>query len=402
MVNKTVDCVVGLQWGSEGKGKIIAYLAKEYNGIVRSGGPQAGHTFYDNGVKYVNRQVPCGVINPDCLLYSSANSLINIDVLAAEISNFGLYPDRLMLDNHAMVVTSEHVEMEKKAMLKDRLASTIEGVGAAQSEKIWRKAKLFDHYAYEDPELYFFCNDTAQSINAQIDNAHPILLEGTQGFGLCLNHGDYPFVTSRDITSSALLSDAGISPKHHNQTIGVMRTYPIRVGGNSGPTNSEEISWEEITKRSSSPSSILEHTTVTGRVRRVFEQSYEVLRKAITINRPDQIALMFLDYINHEDFGKNEFDDLSTQSKDYIFFLEEILGVLVTLIGTGPEEHQIIDRRTQEQKANPIFKPWLNDFFPTNIYGYPWDCGFIERFIDRKMTDKEGNPFKRRIFMGPY
>ncbi len=391
--------MVGLQWGSEGKGKVIAYLAKEYNAMVRSGGPQAGHTFFHNGVKHISRQIPCGVVNPHCLLYLSANSLVNLDVLAQEIQEYNLCPDRLMIDNHVMVITNKHIKMEKDSFLKNGIASTIEGVGAAQSEKIWRRAKLFDHYALEDPELYFFSNETVFALNMQIENGHSILLEGTQGFGLCLNHGMYPFVTSRDIISSSLFSDAGIPPKFHNQTIGVMRTYPIRVGGNSGPTLSNEITWEELTKRSSSLKPIIEYTTVTGRVRRVFEQSYESLGKAILVNQPDQIALMFLDYINNEDYGKAEFEDLSSKSCDYVDFLENHLGIPITLIGTGPEEEHIIDRRTKDQKQCPVEKPFLADYFPTDIYGYPWDSGFVERFIDRKMLDEKGNPWKRKVFI---
>ena len=393
MLEKTVDSLVGLQWGSEGKGKVVAYLANEYNAVVRSGGPQAGHTFYFEGEKYVNRQVPCGVVNPNCKLYLSANSLINIDVLSKELSEFEIYPDKLMIDKHAMVISDDHIRMEEDSPLKEKLASTLEGVGAAQSAKIWRKAKLFDGYAIEDPELYFFCGDTSKSINYQIDEGHSVLLEGTQGFGLCLNFGEYPFVTSRDVTSSALLSDAGISPAHHRQTIGVMRTYPIRVGGNSGPTNSKEISWNEITKRSNSKKKIIEYTSVTGRVRRVFEQSPDVLRKAITINKPDQIALMFLDYINSEDFGETDFNKLSKKSRKYVDSLEQGLNVPITLIGTGPHEEDMIDRRTEEQKAKFVDKTLMNSLFPSNIYGYTWDSGFIERFIDRKMNHE------RRIFI---
>ncbi len=190
MKNRTVDCLVGLQLGSEAKGKLSAYLAPEYNAMVRSGGPQAGHTFFNEGVKYINRQIPCGVINLDCLLYLSANSLVNLDVLGNEIRRYNLYPDRLMLDNHAMVITDKHIDREQKSSLENRLASTIEGVGAAQSEKIWREGYLFDHYANEDPELYFFSNDPVTTINEQIQKKHPVLLEGTQGFGLSLNHGD--------------------------------------------------------------------------------------------------------------------------------------------------------------------------------------------------------------------
>ncbi len=401
MKNRTVDCLVGLQLGSEAKGKLSAYLAPEYNAMVRSGGPQAGHTFFNEGVKYINRQIPCGVINLDCLLYLSANSLVNLDVLGNEIRRYNLYPDRLMLDNHAMVITDKHIDREQKSSLENRLASTIEGVGAAQSEKIWREGYLFDHYANEDPELYFFSNDPVTTINEQIQKKHPVLLEGTQGFGLSLNHGEYPYVTSRDVTSSALLSDAGISPAHYNQTIGVMRTYPIRVGGNSGPTNSNELTWEEITNRSGSPEPLIEYTTVTGRTRRIFEQDFETLEKAILVNKPDQIALMFLDYINAGDYGKTKFEDLSAKSQKYINNLEEKLNIPITLIGTGPGEKHMIDLREDNQKRYPVENPLENldcNLWPTNFYGRDWDSGYIEDFLDRKMSDEKGNAFKRKIF----
>ena len=383
-LEKTVDCLIGLQWGSEGKGKISAHLSHEYNAMVRSGGAQAGHTFYFQSEHYVNRQIPCGVINPNCSLFLSAGSLVSFDVLFKEIRRYQLYPNRLMIDRHAMVVTNKHTAMERRASLDQKLASTLEGIGAAQAEKIWRKAKLFDHYAVEDPELYFYCGDTAVAINRQIDRGHFILLEGTQGFGLSLNHGMYPFCTSRDVLASSLLSDAGIAPENHGQTIGVMRTYPIRVGGSSGPTDSEELSWEEITKKSGSTTPLMEHTTVTKRIRRVFEQNFALLVRAVLLNRPTQIALMFMDYINANDRGKTKYEHLSQKSKEYIDVIENILQVPVTLISTGPFERDIIDRRPDKMIRRVSDTPYSHCYdWPDNLYGYPWDSEFVERFIDR-------------------
>ncbi len=394
-MSKTVDCIIGLQWGSEGKGKIASYLSNEYNAMIRSGGPQAGHTFYIENKKYINRQIPCGIPNPNCKFYLAANSIINIEILKEEIKRYNLTPNRLMIDNNALVIIKEHIELEKKSSLKDRLASTLEGVGAAQSEKIWRRAKLFGAYnekdfrpcfVYDMPELYFFAGDTSQSINQLIEMNGTILIEGTQGFGLCLNHGNYPFVTSRDVNSSSLFSDAGISPLYMGQTIGVIRTYPIRVGGNSGPTNSEEISWEEITKRSGSLKHIEEYTTVTKRKRRIFEQDFSVIYKAIEINRPNQLALCFLDYINIEDYGKNKFKSLSKKSKDYIKELEKMIDTPITLIGTGPEEKHIIDIRDNSQKRYPINNISNKlDNFSSNFMNYNWESGYLEKFVSRKL-----------------
>jgi len=277
--------------------------------------------------------------------------------------------------------------MEKARNLKEKLASTLEGVGAAQVEKVWRDAKVFNSYAAEIPELYFFCNDTRKALDYQIQDGHSILLEGTQGFGLSLNHGDYPYVTSRDVTSSALLADAGIAPKFHGKTIGVMRTYPIRVGGNSGPTGSDELNWEEIAERSGSQKPICEYTTVTGRMRRVFEQSPDALEESVRINRPDEIALMFIDYINHEDYGKSHFEDLSDESKSYVDNLERELKVPVTLIGTGPKAEHIIDRRENFERRRVVqnVQEEMGWFFPDNFMGTSWNSGYHGRFVG-KMT----------------
>jgi len=396
MSQKLVDCLVGLQWGSEGKGKIAAHLSKEYNGMVRSGGPQAGHTFHIGDKKHINRQIPCGINNSNCKFYLSANSIINLEVLNNEIKRYGLTPNNLMIDNNALIVSQEHIDSEIKSSLKQRLASTLEGVGAAQSDKIWRRAKLFGGnekyhrvcFTDEMPELYFFAGDTSESINQQIEFGGSILLEGTQGFGLCLNHGNYPFVTSRDVNSSSLLSDSGIAPQFLGQTIGVIRTYPIRVGGNSGPTGSNELSWEEITKRSKSTLPINEYTTVTKRERRVFEQDFSTLYKAIEINQPDQIALMFLDYINAEDYGECDFNELSQKSQDYFFELEEMLDIPITLIGTGPKEEHLIDLRYSDQKRKPLDTiDSQSDGFPNSFMGHSWDADYLERFIGRKMCN---------------
>ena len=392
------DCLVGLQWGSEGKGKVIAYLADEYNAMVREGGDNAGHTFYYENKKYANRTIPCGVINPDCNLYIGAAALLNFEVLAKEIQMHKLYPNRLMIDRHAMVVLDKHIQEELDENLNKNIGSTGKGIGAATKDKVMRKGKLFDFYAEKDPELYFYCGDVAYALHQEIKRKHTILLEGTQGFGLSLNHGNYPYCTSRDVTSGALLSDAGIPPKYYGKTIGVMRTYPIRVAGNSGPTGSKEISFEEIKKRSGSPHEIIEYTTVTNKVRRVFEQNYSELERAVMINGVDEIALMFIDYINYCDYGKTDFNELSSESKQYVEKIEKITKIPVTIIGTGPFENQIIDRRKEKQRRQMVFDDLRHELFPQNIYGNPWDCGFIEDFLDRKMINNEENPFQRRIF----
>ena len=340
---QAVDIVLGMQYGSEGKGKIVTYLASGYKAIIRSGGPQAGHSFYHKNTKYVNRQIPCGVFS-DCFLYLAPAALIDIKVLEEEITRYNLTPARLRIDKRAMVVTQEHVETEKQLLLDKKIASTCQGVGAAQSEKILRTGILF-HAFVKGTSLEEYSADVPEIVHGHIAQREKILLEGTQGFGLSLNHGHYPFVTSKDVTASALLNDCGLSPKDHHTTIGVLRTYPIRVGGNSGPTDSLELTWEDIEKCSGATRTIREYTTVTGRLRRVFEQDFKILERAILVNKPDLLALTFLDYLTAEDYGKNSFKELSERSKRYILGLEERLKVPILLISTGPETDHIIDRR---------------------------------------------------------
>ena len=342
-----VDCIVGMQWGSEGKGKIVAYLAEEYEGCVRSGGPQAGHTFYRGRIKHINRQLPCGVASRRRpRLFITSNAVISPSILSQEIKRYHLSAQRLRVDRRATVLDDVLVEREQRNPLLRSISSTLTGVGAAQAAKIMRQARTMDDLS---PKIWKpYLTNVSAELAKMLDNGRSILLEGTQGFGLSLSFGQYPFVTSRDVTSAALLADAGIAPQYYHETIGVMRTYPIRVGGPSGPTGSAEISWEIVQERSGAKHALEERGSVTGRVRRVFEPQYDILKEAIRVNGIQQIALTGIDHIATEDFGKDEFDELSIRSRRFIDRLEAKLHVPVNLIGTGPLQRHIIDRRVRE------------------------------------------------------
>ncbi|MBI4147716.1 adenylosuccinate synthetase [Candidatus Woesearchaeota archaeon] len=339
-----VDTLVGMQWGSEGKGKIVAYIGNEYGACVRSGGSQAGHTFYYEGQKFINRQVPCAVVSPSCRLYLAPNAVVDVDVLAREVKAWNL-DERLKVDRRAVVVQNAHVNSEKHLALDARIGSTLQGVGAALACKVLCQAELFGEYAQRTGHLKNLGADVAFELHELMLSGINILLEGSQGFGLSLNFGSYPFVTGRDVTSAALLSDAGIPPKYHRTCIGVMRTYPIRTGGNSGSTDSLELSWAEIAVRSKSSAPVEEYTSVTKRLRRVFEQNWDILQKSVAINGIDGVALTFLDYINHEDYGKNSFRSLSPQSREYVARVEHTLNVPVWFVSTGPLHEHLIDLR---------------------------------------------------------
>lgn len=178
-----------------------------------------------------------------------------------------------------------------------------------------------------------------------------IFLEGTQGTGLSLYHGEYPYVTSRDTTVSGCLAEAGISPSWVRKIIMVCRTYPIRVqspkGGTSGPMT-RSISWKEVAERSGHSVHNLrksERTSTTKRKRRVGEFEWTSLRKAVSLNAPTDIALTFVDYIDKNNENARRFDQLT---KDTIRFIEEVENVSrvpVSLISTRFDYRNIIDRR---------------------------------------------------------
>ena len=152
----------------------------------------------------------------------------------------------------------------------------------------------------------------------------------------------YPFVTSRDTNTASFLTEAGISPQLVDEIILAIRTYAIRVAGNSGPFPNE-ITWDELSKRVGK--NIKEKTTVTKKTRRVAEFDTEVVKKAIMINRPTQIALQFLNYLFPQDENKNSWNSLTKEAKDYINKLEEDLNVPITLTGTSKSNEGMVDRR---------------------------------------------------------
>lgn len=327
--------VIGGQFGSEAKGKVISFLANEFDVAVRTGSPNAGHTVFKDGEVFRLQQIPATFVNPNCILCIGAGALINPDILEKEVENTKT-KNRLFIDPQAGIIEEKHLLQENELVKK--IGSTGKGCGAALADRIWRKDFKLAKDVLRD---YQFTN-VAELINRSIDEGKNVLVEGTQGFGLSLYHGIYPFVTSRDTNAANFLTEAGISPRLVDEIILVIRTYPIRVAGNSGPLPNE-LTWEELSKRVGKK--IEEITTVTKKVRRVAEFDIESVKKAIMVNRPTQIALQFLNYLFPRDEGKNSWDFLSQEARNYVENLERDLQVPITLIGTAQSNEGMIDRR---------------------------------------------------------
>ena len=330
-----VTIVIGGQFGSEAKGKVISFLADEFDIAVRTGSPNAGHTVFKDGEIYRLQQIPATFVNKKCVLYIGAGALINPDILRKEVERTNT-KERLFIDPQAGIIEEKHLLQEGE--LVQKIGSTGKGCGAALADRIWRK----DFKLAKDVLKDFQIVDVAEMINQEINDGKNVLVEGTQGFGLSLYHGIYPFVTSRDTNAANFLAEAGISPLLASEIILVIRTYPIRAAGNSGPLPNE-ITWKELSDRIGKE--VEETTTVTKKIRRVAEFDIGIVKKAISVNRPTQIALQFLNYLYPLDENKKTWDSLSQEAKIYIESLERDLGVPITLIGTGQSNEAMIDRR---------------------------------------------------------
>lgn len=204
--------------------------------------------------------------------------------------------------------------------------------------------------------------DTVEYLNRSNDEGKKILLEGTQGSILSVHHGYWPKTTSRDTNASNWVMEAGLAPTVVEKVYGVTRTFPIRVFGNSGPFGAPEVSWEDVTRHyydlpadmsdedlnkwlaDNGKELLCEITTATKRRRRVFLFSEYDFKRAVMLNRPDEMMLSFVDYLNYTDFGKSRWEDLSLQARDWIESLESKLGVHFKYLSTGPDNHQTIIR----------------------------------------------------------
>lgn len=335
--------VVGMQFGSEGKGAITEYLSPIINIGARSGAANAGHTIHFKGQKFVMRQLPSSWINPNAKLVIGRGAIINLDVFFKEIelvNRFISVKGRIFIDGQAHVVTPSQIKREKATDLAKRIGSTSatagEGIGMAMADKVLRKSSCVQ--AKNVRKLRRYITDTVDLINTTLDKDGVVLIEGTQGLGLSLEHGNFPYVTSRDTSATAIAASLGISTHLFDiEVIGVTRSYPIRVAGNSGSfgLDAKEISWKELEKRSGAKKSIQEMTSVTNKPRRIGEFSAKEFCKACQINRPTEIALTFADYLDSSSYEKPRIPN------KVVAFIEDLEtlsgGVPVMMVKTGPK-----------------------------------------------------------------
>ncbi len=332
----TSTVVVGGFFGDEGKGKIISYLAIKDNPkiIVRGGaGPNAGHTIRDGDKVYKVRMLPSGFLNKNAKVMIGPGVVINPDVLKKEIEDFDV-SGRAFIDKHCGIIEETHLTRDSKGELKEKIGSTGSGTGPANADRAMRILKLAKDFDFLSPLIV----DVPQEINSALSANEHVLIEGTQGTFLSLWHGTYPFVTSKDVTASGICADVGIGPTKVDEVIVVFKSYVTRVG--TGPLD-KELSLDDAEKKGWS-----EFGTVTGRQRRAADFDFDLARRAIMLNGATQISITKLDVLFSDCAGETSFEKLSDDAKAFIKNIEDKLNTPVTIIGTGPDINDVIDRRS--------------------------------------------------------
>ena len=331
----TLTVVVGGFFGDEGKGKIISYLAVRDDPaiVVRGGaGPNAGHTIRDGNQTYKVRMLSCGFLNKNAKVMIGPGVVVDPEVLEREIGSFA--PGRSFIDRNCGIIEAVHRARDSKGELKEKIGSTGSGTGPANADRAMRTLRL----AKDFDSLSGITADVPLETNSALSAGRNVLVEGTQGTFLSLWHGTYPFVTSKDVTASGICADIGIGPTKVDEVIIVFKSYVTRVG--TGPLD-KELSPEEMKNKGWA-----EFGTVTGRPRRAAEFDFDLARRAIMLNGATQISITKLDVLFPDCAGSTSYDRLSNEARSFIQRIEDELGTPVTLVGTGPAVHDIIDRRT--------------------------------------------------------
>ena len=295
---KKVDMIVDLQYGSTGKGLIAGYLAQKngYDVVVNANMPNAGHTFINaEGRTWMHKVIPNGIVSPKLeYVMMGPGSVFDVDRMMLEIieSDDLLRNVQILIHENAVVLRDHHTRSE--ARLVGSIGSTGQGSMEATVDKMARDPKscvIARDYLPTVGLSHLLC--TQGQWNDVLRSANRVLAEGAQGFSLGINQKFYPYCTSRECTPTRLMSEMAIPHNMLKKVIGTCRTYPIRVGGNSGDCYDDqvEIEWESLGIKP-------EKTTVTNRDRRIFTFSRQQIFDAIRACAPDEIFLNFCNYPN--------------------------------------------------------------------------------------------------------
>ncbi|MDF1880836.1 adenylosuccinate synthase [Sulfurimonas sp. MAG313] len=334
MANKQADLIVGIQWGDEGKGKIVDLMAQEFDAVARyQGGHNAGHTIWVDGVKYALHLIPSGILNPSALNIIGNGVVVCPEALIKEMKQFDKLEERLFISESAHMILNYHIAIDqaKEKMRGDKaIGTTGRGIGPSYADKISRSGhrmgelkdiellteNIMEHFKqneavframdislpsktelqaelieYARVLLPFICN-TTKMIWDLMKEGKKVLLEGAQGTLLDIDHGTYPFVTSSSTISAGACTGLGISPKDIGNITGIVKAYCTRVGNGPFPTEDFETDGDRLREQGH------EFGTTTGRPRRCGWFDAVACKHASRINGCDQLSVMKLDVLD--------------------------------------------------------------------------------------------------------
>jgi adenylosuccinate synthase len=332
-----VDILLGLQWGDEGKGKIVDFLSPKYQVVARfQGGPNAGHTLEFDGNKHVLHQIPSGIFHPEIKNIIGNGVVLDAVIFRKEIQALDKYKidfkKNLFISKKAQLILPTHRLLDaayEKSKGASKIGSTLKGIGPAYQDKIARHGlrvgdiitgdfnkryhslveshkailKFYEfEYSLEETEKDFFdaieflkqfnLVDSEYMINDAIKKKQTILAEGAQGSLLDVDFGSYPFVTSSSTMAAGACTGLGIAPAHVGEVFGIFKAYCTRVGGGPFPTELDNEEGETLRKIGK------EFGSTTGRPRRCGWIDLPALKYAIMLNGVTQMLMMKADVLN--------------------------------------------------------------------------------------------------------
>lgn len=331
-----VDILLGLQWGDEGKGKIVDFLAPKYDVVARfQGGPNAGHTLEFDGHKHVLHQIPSGIFHEGILNVIGNGVVLDPKVFQEEIEKLKPFnldlKKHLVLSNKAQMIVPTHRILDQayeQAKGDKKIGSTLRGIGPTYQDKVARRGlrigdvdepdfdkryeeiknyhlRILEHYDFEfditkDEEIFFNAIETIRSfdilsteylINQAITDNKAVLAEGAQGSMLDIDFGSYPFVTSSNTISAGACNGLGVAPRWIGEVFGIFKAYCTRVGSGPFPTELHGEDGEELRKKGN------EFGATTGRPRRCGWLDLPALKYSCMLNGVTKLFMMKADVL---------------------------------------------------------------------------------------------------------
>ena len=332
-----VDVLLGLQWGDEGKGKVVDYLAPQYNVVARfQGGPNAGHTLEFDGHKHVLHQIPSGIFRNQIKNIIGNGVVLAPVIFKREIEGLDAFnidfKQNLFLSKKTQLILPSHKLLDaayEKSKGKDKIGSTLKGIGPSYQDKIARNGlrvgdilapgfeeryrnlvnkheRILQHYEFDydlnEAEAPFFeaieflrgfnLINSEYLINQSIQSDETILAEGAQGSLLDIDFGSYPYVTSSNTMTAGACTGLGVAPRSIGEVFGIFKAYCTRVGGGPFPTELFDETGKAIQDEGH------EYGATTGRPRRCGWLDLPALKYAIMINGVTQLFMMKADVLS--------------------------------------------------------------------------------------------------------